>query len=162
EAEGWEEAKIADFTLVQEIVRAIRNARAEKKVSPAKRIPATIAGGAKATLLNEQSAVIAALAGLDHSLLSIRDSLPAKPENCIALVVGALEIHLPLAGMVDESAERERLARELAEAESQAARLEKLLASDFANKAPAAVVQKEREKLAGFKETAEKLKGQLK
>ncbi|MFH1906923.1 MAG: valine--tRNA ligase, partial [Chloroflexota bacterium] len=128
----------------------------------AKRIPATIAGGARTRLLNEQSAVIASLAGLDYSLLSILDSLPAKPENCIALVVGAVEIHLPLAGMVDESAERERLARELAEAESQAARLEKLLAGDFAVKAPASVVAKEREKLSVFRETVEKLKAQLK
>jgi valyl-tRNA synthetase len=63
--------------------------------------------------------------------------------------------------MVDESAERERLTRELAEAESHIARLEKLLSSDFSNKAPAPVVAKEREKLVGFKETAEKLKGQL-
>jgi valyl-tRNA synthetase len=36
-----------------------------------------------------------------------------------------------------------------------------LLASDFAKKAPAQVVQKEREKLAAYKETAEKLKAQL-
>ncbi|MDI6768139.1 MAG: valine--tRNA ligase [Anaerolineales bacterium] len=162
EAEGWEEDKIADFTLVQDIVRAIRNARAEKKVSPAKRIPATIAGGAKTDLLKEQSNVIAALAGLDYSLLSILDSLPAKPKNSIALVIGAVEIHLPLAGMVDESVERERLTRELAEVESHVARLEKLLSSDFADKAPAPVVAKEREKLSAFKETAEKLKGQFK
>jgi valyl-tRNA synthetase len=64
--------------------------------------------------------------------------------------------------MLDETADRERLSRELAEAESQVARLEKLLSSDFANKAPAPVVAKEREKLAAFKETAGKLKSQLK
>jgi valyl-tRNA synthetase len=99
---------------------------------------------------------------LDFSLLSVLSSLQAKPDGAVTLVVGSVEIHIPLAGMVDESAERERLMRELAEAESHIARLEKLLASDFANKAPAAVVQKEREKLAGFKETAEKLQSQLK
>ena len=46
-AEGWEESKIADFALVQEIVRSIRNLRAEKNVAPSKRIAATIAAGAK-------------------------------------------------------------------------------------------------------------------
>ncbi|WP_414635030.1 hypothetical protein [Acidaminobacter sp.] len=40
-------------------------------------------------------------------------------------------------------------------------RLEKLLASDFANKAPAALVQKERDKLAVYKESVEKIKAQL-
>ena len=159
--EGWESAKIADFTLIQEIVRAIRNLRAEKNAPMSKRLAATIVGGAKMELLNEQAGVITALAALDESQVKIVKSLTKKPEGAATLVIGAVEIHIPLAGMVDESAERERLARELAETESHIARLEKLLTSDFANKAPAAVVQKEREKLAGFKETAEKLKGQL-
>ena len=157
----WEAEKTADFALIQDIVRAVRNLRAEKNVAPSKRIPATIAAGAKTGLLKEQSATIAALAGLDYSLLSILDSLDEKPEGSIALVVGPVEIHLPLAGMVDLSEERARLQKELAEAESQIARLEKLLSSDFANKAPAAVVQKEREKLSAFRETAEKIRAQL-
>jgi valyl-tRNA synthetase len=49
----------------------------------------------------------------------------------------------------------------LAEAQSQIERLEKLLASPFAEKAPPDVVQKERDKLTGFKETAIKLKDQI-
>ncbi len=159
--EGWEAEKVTDFALIQEIVRAIRNARAEKKVSPAKRIPATIVGGAKTALLNEQAAVIAALASLDYSLLSILDSLPAKPEEAIALVVGGVEIYLPLAGLVDLGEECARLEKELANTQAQIERLGKLLASDFAMKAPAQVVQKEREKLAAYRKTAEKLKAQI-
>ena len=57
--------------------------------------------------------------------------------------------------------ERARLEKDLAEANSQIQRLEKLLSSPFAQKAPAHVVDKEREKLAGFQETAEKIKAQL-
>jgi valyl-tRNA synthetase len=76
-------------------------------------------------------------------------------------VVGPVEIYLPLAGMVDSKEESARLKRELAEIQSQIERLEKLLASDFANKAPAPVVAKEREKLAAFRETAEKIRAQL-
>jgi valyl-tRNA synthetase len=76
-------------------------------------------------------------------------------------VVGPVEVYLPLAGMADPGAERARLEKELAEAQSHIARLEKLLGSDFADKAPAAVVKKEREKLAGYKQTAQKIKGQL-
>ncbi len=160
--EGWEAGKVADFALVQEIVRSIRNLRAEKNSPLSKKLAATIVGGAKTDLLRDQSNVIAALAALDPSQLKIVKSLSAKPEGVTTLVVGAVEIHIPLAGMVDETADRERLSRELAEAESQVARLEKLLSSDFANKAPAPVVAKEREKLAAFKETAGKLKSQLK
>jgi len=159
--EGWEESKIADFELIQEIVRSIRNLRAEKGVAPSKRIAATIAAGAKLGLLEEQSRVLAALAGLTESELMISESLAEKPRDAVALVVGPVEIYLPLAGIVDLTEEKARLEKELKEAESHIERLEKLLAGDFANKAPAALVQKERDKLTSYKETAEKIKAQL-
>jgi len=159
--EGWEAEKVADFALIQEIARSIRNVRAEKKVKPTRRLPATFVGGAKTDLLEEQADVIASLAGLDRSLLSVHESLKSKPENSIALVAGPVEIYLPLSGMVDADEERARLEKELTNTQVQIERLEKLLASDFASKAPAAVVQKEREKLAAYQETAEKLKAQL-
>ena len=78
------------------------------------------------------------------------------------LVVGPVEVYLPFSGMVDAEAERARLTKELADTQSQIDRLEKLLSGDFAGKAPAPVVAKEREKLAAYKETAEKLKAQVK
>ncbi len=161
DAEGWEADKIADFELIQEIVRSIRNLRAEKGVAPSKRVAAIFAGGGKTSLVNEQAKVMAALAGLDESQMQITESIQEKPEGAVALVVGPVEIYLPLAGMVDLEQERARLQKELSEAESQIARLEKLLASDFARKAPEAVVAKEREKLAAYKETADKIKAQL-
>ncbi|HLF75584.1 MAG TPA: class I tRNA ligase family protein, partial [Anaerolineales bacterium] len=162
EPEGWEEIKAADFTLVQEIVRSIRNLRAEKGVAPGKRIPAAFAAGLKTDLLNEQAKVIASLAGLNEPELTIAQALEEKSKDAAALVVGPVEIHLPLGGMVDLTEEKTRLAKELKEVESHIERLERLLSSDFANKAPAPVVQKEREKLGGYRETAEKLKAQLK
>ncbi len=159
--EGWEVEKVTDFALVQEVIRSIRNLRAEKKVSPARRIPATLVGGAKTTLLKEQAAILAVLAGLDPSQVSVLETLPSKLEDAIALVAGPTEIYLPLSGMVDMDGEHARLQKELAETNVQIARLAKLLASDFANRAPARVVSKERERLAAYQETAEKLKAQL-
>ena len=88
-------------------------------------------------------------------------SLAEKPKDSIALVIGPVEMYLPLAGMVDSAEEKARLEKELKEAESHIQRLEKLLGGDFANKAPAHLVAKEREKLAGYQETAEKIKAQL-
>jgi valyl-tRNA synthetase len=66
-----------------------------------------------------------------------------------------------LAGLLDLKAERERLEHELAEAQSQITRLEKLLASPFAQKAPPEVVEKERAKLTEYQETAGKILQQL-
>ncbi len=159
--EGWEDEKVADFMLIQEIVRSIRNLRAEKKVSPAKRIPATLVAGVKAALFREQAAMISLLAGLEPSQISILESVQTKPDNSVTLVAGPVEIYIPLSGMVDQEEERRRLEKELADTQVQIDRLEKLLGSDFANKAPAGVVQKERDRLAEYKEVAGKLQTQL-
>ncbi len=162
EPEGWEASKIADFALIQELVRSIRNLRAEKNIAPSKKIAAQFVASDKADLLKEQAQTIASLAGLDQSLISIHQSLKDKPADSIALVVGSVEIYIPLAGMVDLAADKPRLEKELKEAQSHIERLGKLLSSDFANKAPATLVAKEREKLEGYKDTAEKIKSQLK
>lgn len=159
--EGWEEQKIADFNLIQEVIRAIRNLRTEKKVTPGKRIPATIVAGEKLAVFQQQAAAIAALAYLQPDHLTLLANLAEKPENQVAVVVAGVQIYLPLADLVDLEAERTRLQNELAEAEKQIERLRGLLASPFAEKAPPAVVEKERQKLAAFEETAARLREQL-
>ncbi len=159
--EGWEDKKAADFRLIQDIVRSIRNLRAEKNVPPAKRIAARVIAGERVGMIKEQSVTLATLAGLDTAQFTIHPSLKDKPRDSVALVVGPVEIYLPLAGLLDAASERTRLEKELVETKSQIERLEKLLAGDFADKAPAFVVKKERERLAGFKQTAEKIKIQL-
>jgi valyl-tRNA synthetase len=159
--EGWEESKLADFELVQEIVRSIRNLRAERGVSPSKRLAAMIAAGTKTDLLREQSKILTSLAGLHESELEVASSLSEKPKDSTALVIGPVEVYLPLAGMVDLGEEQRRLEKELKEAQSHIERLEKLLSGDFAHKAPAHLVAKEREKLAGYQDTAEKIKAQM-
>ena len=160
--QAWEAGKLADFTQIQESIRSIRNVRAEKGVKPSKRIPATLVTGESLALFQAMLPVIAALASTDPEQTEVRASLKKKPQDAISLVVGTTEIFLPLAGLVDLEEERERLSQELTATESQIARLENLLAGDFAGKAPPAVVQKERERLEAFRQTAEKLKAQLK
>jgi valyl-tRNA synthetase len=159
--QSWEAACVSDFTLLQEMVRAVRNLRAEKSVPPSRRLPAIISAGDSLAVLNEQSASLAALAGLDPTALKLADRLDQKPDGHIALVVGTVEIYLPLAGMVDLQAESQRLDKELQDTLTQIQRLEALLSSPFASKAPSAVVQKEQERLDAFRSTAEKLQAQL-
>jgi valyl-tRNA synthetase len=159
--ERWEDQRITDFTLVQELVRAVRNLRAEKNVPPGRLLPAIVSGGDRAGMLRDQVTTLASLAQLDMEKLVITEILAEKPAGHIALVVGPVEIYLPLSGLVNIAEERIRLQKALIEVEAQITRLEKLLASPFADKAPLEVVQKEREKLAGFRETGTKLIIQL-
>ena len=142
-------------------MRTIRNLRAENKVKSNRRIAATLVGGDKTNLLEHQVSIIAALAGLDASKLEIHQMLKEKLVDSAVAVTSGVEVYLPLAGMVDLDEERARLEKELEQTLSHVKRLEALLKSDFADKAPEAVVAKEREKLAAFQKTAEKIKTQL-
>jgi valyl-tRNA synthetase len=162
--EGWEKQKVADFSLVMDIIRAIRNLRAEKNVTPGKRLPATIVAGPRFDILMVELKTIAGLAFLDqHELRLVEDKQDSQlsAENQVVLVVSGVEIYLPLSGLVDMDAERSRLQKELGEIQSQVDRLEILLKGPFIHKAPTAVVEKERLKMANYKETIEKLKEQL-
>jgi len=162
ELEGWEEDAVTQFSLAMEIVRAIRNLRAEKQVKPGSRIGATITAGQQTSSLQAQSSMIAALSHLNPEAFQITEALDSKPEGTVALVVGAAEIFLPLHDLIDPTEEKKRLQADLEETNQQIDRLEKLLSSPFAQKAPADVVQKERDRLAAFQETAEKIRSQLK
>ncbi len=159
--EGWESRKVADFNLVQELVRAIRNLRSEKNVKPNRRIPAVLVSQAALEILQAQEKSIAALSGLDAAMLQILAQMQSKPDGHVALVVGPVEVYLPLAGLVDVEEERQRLQADLDGTLAQIQRLEQLLAGPFAQKAPQAVVQKESDKLAGYLETKQKLESQL-
>jgi valyl-tRNA synthetase len=159
--EGWEYETIANFSLLQEAVRSIRNIRAEKNVKHGKLIPALLSAGEKTEIFEKQKDIMAALAQLDPDKFEILAALPPKDEDQVAIAIGALEIYLPLAGLVDSGEEYERLQKALVEAQAQVERLEKLLASSFADRAPADIVQKERDKLSTYQETVEKIKKQL-
>ena len=159
EPEGWEDGKISSFEQVQEIIRAIRNVRSEKNVKPSLRLAAVFVD--ESGLVKTEEKLICVLAGLDPAKVTTHTSLAEAPEGYTALIAGKVEIHLPLADMVDSEEEKARLSKELSEVESHIERLEKLLSSDFGKKAPPAVVAKENEKLANYKETAAKIKAQL-
>jgi valyl-tRNA synthetase len=151
-----EAGPLASFGKVMEVVRTIRNARSEKAVDPHRRIPAVIRAGSDAGLLDSQRSLLVHLARLDPQALTIAAHAPAPTES-MPIVVGSIEIFLPLAGMVDAAAETKRLAGEMRAVEAQIERLEKLLAGPFAQRAPAEVVQKERDKLAELEASRERL-----
>lgn len=173
--EGWSEALIiadwpqagqkypeatADFERLRELVRQIRAARAENGVEPAKLIGAVITGGGKTAVLHSQRTILCSLARLDDKQLSIAETAEA-PANALTLSLGDLTCYLPLAGMVDLSKERDRLGKELADLQNQIDRLTTLLNSPFAQKAPATVVQKERDKLALLQASHQELNERL-
>ncbi|HMD83001.1 MAG TPA: valine--tRNA ligase, partial [Anaerolineales bacterium] len=159
EAEDWEEAKIAQFTLLQESIRAIRNLRAERNIKPSRKIGAIFVTEHHAPLYKDYLPMISALSSTDLEQTFVHHTGYRPSEAATSLVVGSTNIYL--SGMESSEEDKTRLEKELTEAQSHIERLEKLLAGDFANKAPVQLVQKERDKLEGYKETADKIRAQL-
>jgi valyl-tRNA synthetase len=159
---AFDEAAERDFALLQDLITSIRNVRNEYKVEPARFVVATVAAGARAAMLNEQRAQIVRLARVADKQLSIVERLDAKPHHAAALVVGDVEVYLPLAGLIDLAAERARLSKELDAADADIARRAARLGNPgFIDKAPANVVQRERDGLEAAMVTAEKLRERL-
>jgi valyl-tRNA synthetase len=158
-----DEESEAAMQVIMDAIRSIRNARAEFNVEPARRIVAQIAAGEKYDLFISQRDVLVELARLDPDSLRIAHTLLDRPGQALTLVVGGVEIYLPLTGMLDLEAERARLEKELARVEGSTARSQSLLSNQgFSDKAPAEIVQKEREKLAALEKEAETLRERLK
>jgi len=146
--------------LLMDLIRAIRNVRAEYDVEPGRRIPALFAAGPWVGLLRQQRPILATLAKLDPDQLVIEETME-PPTQVATVVVGDVVGYLPLAGLVDLEAERTRLSEQLVEVEARIARSEALLAGEFARKAPPHIVQRERDKLADLKATHMQLQERL-
>lgn len=156
-----DEAAEESFGRIMASITSIRNARSEFKVEPARRIPAIIAAGKDKSTFEAQRRVLSQLARIDSEHLNIQDRLEQKPEKAYSIIVGDIEIYLPLAGMVDLAKERARVQGELEKAREEAARTEAKLGGEFGKRAPAAIVQREQSKLAATLERIVKLEHQL-
>ena len=144
-----DEDAIGQMRALIEIVQGIRNARHESGVAPSRHVAARVIGDDER--LDSEAVFIRRLARVDP--LTFHPAGTAFDDPAVTVRAGGVEVFLPLAGMVDLTAERERLARELAEAEATLGRAEQLLANPrFVERAPEAVVAKERERSRAARE----------
>jgi len=137
----------AQMVLVMDLVRGIRNVRAEYNVEIGKRVAATVAAGAAASMLAACRPMLVSLARLDEAILDIVDASEPLAQSA-SVVVGDVVVYLPLAGLVDLDAERARLQKALDNLEKRVAGSQGRLAGPFAEKAPAHIVEAERQRLA--------------
>ncbi|XP_024974667.1 valine--tRNA ligase, chloroplastic/mitochondrial 2 isoform X1 [Cynara cardunculus var. scolymus] len=146
---------IKRFENLQALTRAIRNARAEYSVEPAKRISASIVATSDVIqYISREKDVLALLSRLDMQSINFMDSPPGDANQSVHLVAGeGLEAYLPLADMVDISAEVQRLSKRLSKMQTEyEGLLARLNSPKFVEKAPEEVVRGVREKAAEAEE----------
>jgi valyl-tRNA synthetase len=134
----------AEIGWVVDLVTAIRSVRAEMNIPPATLTPLVLAGASAETKGRAQrwNDVVRRMARLAE--ISFAD---APPEGAVQLLVRGEVAALPLKGVIDFSAEKTRLDKELAKAEADIKRVDAKLANEkFVANAPEDIVEEEKEK----------------
>ncbi|CAM8666388.1 ValS Valyl-tRNA synthetase [Comamonadaceae bacterium] len=161
--ERIDEASIAHVAKLKLLVDACRNLRGEMNVSPAARLPLFVVAqtAAEAAFLQSSAAVLQALAKLSEvKVFADEASWQAAAQSAPVAVVG--EARVCLFVEVDVAAEKIRLGKEVTRLEEQITKASVKLSNEaFVAKAPAAVLEQERKRVADFAATLEKVKEQL-
>jgi len=149
----WDDAAEIHMTAIMETIKTIRNMRAEVNAAPSKKSE-VILHFAEEKLQAVFDANVGYLTVLASALpVTTLAATAAKPENAMAAVVSGIEVYLPLKGLIDVDKETARLTKELENLDKEIKRLVgKLSNAGFIAKAPADVVEKEREKQQGYEE----------
>ena len=150
-----DEKSEADVAELKGLIYACRNLRGEMNISPAQRMPLVASGNAER--LRKFAPYIAGLAKLSE--VQVVDEISTEELAPVAIVG---EQRLMLKVEIDIAAERERITKEIARLEGEITKANAKLSNEsFVARAPAAVVAQEKERLANFSATVDKLKPQL-
>ena len=148
----------ADVEWLRAVLTQVRRIRSEMNIAPGKAIPLLYANGSAAERARAEkfAAQIAALARAESQRwLAAGEAEPPAAAG----IVGEMKILIPLAGLIDLDAERQRLGREIARFEGELAKSNAKL-SNFGPNTPSAVVDKEKQRVADFTTTLNGLREQ--
>jgi valyl-tRNA synthetase len=139
----------AEMAVLMELVVGVRNTRNEFNVDPGRRVTALVAPGGYREQIERYGYVFARTCNVESVTLIDQDNHAALPENAASVVSSDVTLYLPLEGMLDIAAECERLNSKLGKLQDEIKKVEGKLSNEgFVNKAPADVVQRERDNLA--------------
>jgi len=161
--EKIDEAAEAHVAKLKSLVAACRTLRGEMQVSPAQRLPLYVLAEspAEAAFLQGAAAVLQALAKLNEvKVFEDEAAWTAAAQAAPVAVVGGARLALHVE--IDVAAERVRLGKEIARLEGEIAKANgKLSNESFVARAPAAVIEQEKQRLSDFSATITRLQSQL-
>ena len=152
-------AAVAEIDWLRSFILGIRRIRAERDIPPGKALAIQVRDGndQERQWLQQNRGYVEALARVSSIL-----TVTAEPDDAVTAQAGSMTILVPLADLIDPAAEAEKLNKQLARVNADRERLAgKLQNRSFIDKAPPAIVQKERDKLADMNATADRLGEQL-
>ncbi|MEM7763697.1 MAG: valine--tRNA ligase [Pseudomonadota bacterium] len=150
-----------DMQWLQTFILGIRQIRGEMDIAPGKPLSVMLENTSDTDrdAVTTHQRVLSRVANLDT--VTIADSGDAIPPSATALVVD-LRLHVPMAGLIDVDKERDRLSRQIKKSTADLARTEaKLSNPSFVDRAPAAVVETEKQRLLEHQQQLGQLKAQL-
>ena len=151
------------FGLIQEMVSGIRNVRSNVNLLPSQKIEAVISVGNQdemlKSLIEEHALYFQKLAKVEKLTVALDAK---KPKASAAVIVGRHQVFVPLAGLIDLQAEKERLQKEIAAKQGFLKSVEAKLANEaFVARAPEKVIEIERKKQADAQAEVESLTANL-
>ena len=145
-ARNDENAEAEVNTIIESLIRKIRNIRAEFRINPNSPLEVAVVGDRVVPLFSAEAAVIRRLAGVSRLKSGRKDATPSADEVSIALTSGAVVMHL--GSLVDLDREKTRLSEEISNIDRNIKRLNALVQDEkFLERAPEEVVARERERL---------------
>jgi valyl-tRNA synthetase len=153
---------MVEIEWVKQFILCIRQIRGEMNISPGKSVPVLLQDGSENDhqLLKKHEHYIQFLAKTESiTWLNAGEEAP-EASTCL---VGKMKVLIPLAGLIDKEAEITRLTKELDKLQKELQRLDgKLNNASFVDKAPAQVVDKEKQRRAETASAMDNLQDQLK
>ncbi|MEA4969648.1 MAG: valine--tRNA ligase [Candidatus Pelethousia sp.] len=146
---------------IMDVIRSIRNLRAEMNVPPAKRAAMTIVTEAgRIPAFEAASVYVMRLAGAES--VKVQPDKAGVPESAVSAVCESAEVYIPLHELIDVEKERERTAKEIERVHGEISRAETKLSNEsFVQKAPENVIAGEKEKLETARSMLQKLEQRL-
>ena len=153
-AENEYKEEQANIELVKEIIKSVRNIRANMNVVPSRKASLIFVTDKK-DIIEAGSGFIEKLAYADK--ITIQENKEGIPANAISLAVPGIEIYIPFAELVDIEEEIKRLEKEKLTYENEIKRVDKMLSNEgFVAKAPSAKIEEEKNKKAKYEELLKK------
>lgn len=162
EPQRIDETAEAQMNAVMDVIKAVRNMRAEMNVPPGRKgeVIIQLTNPGLESVLAENLPFIKTMATAEP--VTTIPAAAEKPENSVSRVITGMEVYLPLKGLIDAEKEIARLNKELQGLELERTRIEGKLSNEgFIAKAPAAVLEQQKTRQAEVMEKITAIHGQI-